>query len=300
MAQETNSAELKQRKVERRQVFNNPQFGELRVLGTAEKPLFCLNDVCKCLELQPSRVRERLDACYLNSIKVATEVIAHGKPTGKMQERKMLFIDEPNLYRCIFQSRKKEAKAFQDWVFNDVLPSIRKQGGYIVTKHDDTEDDIMARALLIAENRVKALKDRNATLQAACDGYETQRIEANKRIEALASSNEQKAIEIKQLTPDADYTREVMTSTSTWNTNVIAKEFGMSAKSLNQHLKNLGLQYKQHNVWMLTDRYQNKGYTKTTTFKYVQSDGTVGTRLQMEWTEKGRRWLHELHKQGKF
>lgn len=285
MKQETDSGE-RQQGVARRQVFNNPQFGELRVTGTADKPIFCLNDVCKCLELQPSRVRERLETCGVNSIKVATEVVAHGKPTGKMQEQQMLFIDEPNLYRCIFQSRKKEAKAFQDWVFDEVLPTIRQQGGYIATKADDTEDDILARAVLIAENKIKVLKDRNATLQASCDQLNAKQLEQKRQIECL--------------TPDAQYTRDVMCSTSTWNTNVIAKEFGTSAKTLNEHLKRMGIQYKQHGVWVLNSKYQNKGYTKTTTFKYFQADGSTGTRLQMEWTEQGRRWLHELHRKGKF
>lgn len=261
---------------------------EVDVWGTFENPYFRASDIAKWLETKnTTSMVSKIDP---------DEVIKFnlGGLSGET-----LFLTEDGLYDVLMLSRKPIARQFKKGI-KKMLHEIRTTGGYIATKQDDTEDDIMARALLIAENRVKALKDRNATLQAACDGYETQRIEANKRIEALASSNEQKAIEIKQLTPDADYTREVMTSTSTWNTNVIAKEFGMSAKSLNQHLKNLGLQYKQHNVWMLTDRYQNKGYTKTTTFKYVQSDGTVGTRLQMEWTEKGRRWLHELHKQGKF
>ena len=261
---------------------------EVDVWGTFENPYFRASDIAKWLETKnTTSMVSKIDP---------DEVIKFnlGSLSGET-----LFLTEDGLYDVLMLSRKPIARQFKKGI-KKMLHEIRTTGGYIATKQDDTEDDIMARALLIAENRVKALKDRNATLQAACDGYETQRIEANKRIEALASSNEQKAIEIKQLTPDADYTREVMTSTSTWNTNVIAKEFGMSAKSLNQHLKNLGLQYKQHNVWMLTERYQNKGYTKTTTFKYVQSDGTVGTRLQMEWTEKGRRWLHELHKQGKF
>ena len=261
---------------------------EVDVWGTFENPYFRASDIAKWLETKnTTSMVSKIDP---------DEVIKFnlGSLSGET-----LFLTEDGLYDVLMLSRKPIARQFKKGIKN-MLHEIRTTGGYIATKQDDTEDDIMARALLIAENRVKALKERNATLQAACDGYETQRIEANKRIEALTSSNEQKAIEIKQLTPDADYTREVMTSTSTWNTNVIAKEFGMSAKSLNQHLKNLGLQYKQHNVWMLTDRYQNKGYTKTTTFKYVQSDGTVGTRLQMEWTEQGRRWLHELHEQGKF
>lgn len=99
---------------------------------------------------------------------------------------------------------------------------------------------------------------------------------------------------------DAAYARKVLTSRDTWNTNVIAKEFGMSAVTLNRHLQRLGIQYKQHGVWVLSYKYQYKGYTKTTTSEYLKKDGTIGTRLQMEWTEIGRRFLHELYDAGKF
>ncbi len=109
-----------------------------------------------------------------------------------------------------------------------------------------------------------------------------------------------KAEEIKNLTPDADYARQTLTAVNTWNTNIIAKEMGMSAVTLNQHLQRLGIQYKQHKVWILSAKYQGKGYTKTQTYNYFNSAGEVCTRMQQEWTEVGRRWLLELWHQGKF
>lgn len=104
------------------QIFQNPAFGQMRVQSNEKgEALFCLADVCAALTLeQSSRVKMRLNQKGVTTSKTLTN--------GGIQ--KLTFIDEPNLYRCIFQSRKKEAEAFQDWVVEEVLPSIRQTGGY--------------------------------------------------------------------------------------------------------------------------------------------------------------------------
>ena len=267
-----------------RQVFNNSKFGELRISGTPDKPMFCLNDVCKALGLgNVTALKSRLDEKGFTTIKALT--------SGGNQQ--MIFINEPNLYRCIFQSRKAEAEQFQDWVFNEILPSIRKSGGYIATQADETPEMIMARALKVAEHTIEEHEKR---MKALAEENEAQK-RINKQLEA---DTQMKAEEIKKLTPDADYARQTLTAVNTWNTNIIAKEMGMSAVTLNQHLQRLGIQYKQHKVWILSAKYQGKGYTKTQTYNYFNSAGEVCTRMQQEWTEVGRRWLLELWKQGKF
>ena len=267
-----------------RQVFNNSQFGELRISGTPDKPMFCLNDVCKALGLgNVTALKSRLDEKGFTTIKALT--------SGGNQQ--MIFINEPNLYRCIFQSRKAEAEQFQDWVFNEILPSIRKSGGYIATQVNETPEMIMARALKVAEHTIEEHEKR---MKALAEENEAQK-RINKQLEA---DTQMKAEEIKKLTPDADYARQTLTAVNTWNTNIIAKEMGMSAVTLNQHLQRLGIQYKQHKVWILSAKYQGKGYTKTQTYNYFNSAGEVCTRMQQEWTEVGRRWLLELWNQGKF
>lgn len=142
------------------EVFNSPQFGEIRTAGTGEKPLFCLADVCKALDIKNvSDCKSRLN--------VKGVVITDTPTPGGVQQ--MSFIDEGNLYKCIFQSRKADAEKFQYWVTDEVLPSIRKNGGYVVAKQDETPEELMSRALLIAqetlkrrEERIKALQDDNA------------------------------------------------------------------------------------------------------------------------------------------
>ena len=291
---ETDMNESKEMSAFGRQVFNNSQFGELRVSGTPDRPMFCLNDVCKALGLEnTSRVKARLNdpGIITNKVGVVTGTKSDGTPS--VQQVDMLFIDEPNLYRCIFQSRKKEAQQFQDWVFNEVLPSIRKSGGYIATQADETPEMIMARALKVAE---RTIEEHEKRMQALAEENEQAKLQ-NKLLEA---DNEQKQGEIRKMTPFADYAQQTLLSKTTYNTNLIAKEMGMSAKTLNQHLKRLGIQYKQHDVWVLTSKYVDKGYTKTTTYNYTGSGGELCSRMQMEWTERGRAFIHWLHKQGRF
>lgn len=151
---------------------------------------------------------------------------------------------------------------------------------------DETDDELMARALRIA----------NETLERAKRKAEQMERE-NKRLQC---DNEVKQGQIEALQPDADYTRKTLASTTTWNTNIIAKEMGMSAVTLNKRLEMIGVQYKQHGVWVLSCSYTGKGYTENQTYPYIKSDGSVGTRIQMEWTENGRRFLHTLHNNGKI
>jgi anti-repressor protein len=130
------------------QIFNNSQFGDIRTLKTDQgEPSFCLTDVCKQLGLQTNKVKERLSKDGWYSIPVMDS-------KNRMQDT--TFITEPNLYKVIFQSRKPEAEAFTEWVTSEVLPSIRKNGGFISTKSDDSPETIMARALLIADSTIKS------------------------------------------------------------------------------------------------------------------------------------------------
>lgn len=103
------------------QIFNSAEFGEIRTVTIDGEPLFCLSDVCKSLGLtQPSKVKERLNEKGVNTIPTLT--------SGG--EQKLLYINESNLYKVIFQSRKESAERFTDWVTSEVLPEIRKNGSY--------------------------------------------------------------------------------------------------------------------------------------------------------------------------
>lgn len=105
------------------QIFNNEQFGKIRAVEVSGEPWFCLADVCKPLGLQAKHCKERLRPDGV----VTTDLV-----DSAGRSCKMLVINEGNLYRTIFQSKKPEAEAFTDWVTEEVLPTLRKKGTFTV------------------------------------------------------------------------------------------------------------------------------------------------------------------------
>ena len=255
----------------------------LTVYGTMQEPLFLAKDIAEWIE-------HSNPAAMLNTVDDDEKGIRIVYTPGG--DQKVNVLTEDGLYEVLMQSRKPIAKQFKKGV-KQILKEIRTTGGYIATQVNETPEMIMARALKVAEHTIEEHEKR---MKALAEENEAQK-RINKQLEA---DTQMKAEEIKKLTPDADYARQILTAVNTWNTNIIAKEMGMSAVTLNQHLQRLGIQYKQHKVWILSAKYQGKGYTKTQTYNYFNSAGEVCTRMQQEWTEVGRRWLLELWKQGKF
>lgn len=121
------------------------------------------------------------------------------------------------------------------------------------------------------------------------------RVEENKqRIQILEGENSIQQEQIKSLTPRAEYTDEVLQSTSTITTNQIAQELGMSAIALNKRLKELKIQYKQGKQWLICSKYRDMGIASTRTYSYIDSaTGEKKTSILTVWTEKGRMLIHE-------
>lgn len=130
------------------QIFNNPQFGEIRTAGTPDNPLFCLADVCRVLDLQPSRVKDRLGDGVISSNPIPDSL-------GRIQNTN--FVNEDGLYDVILDSRKPEAKAFRKWITSEVLPSIRKTGTYGVPKS-------FSEALLLAAQQQQQIEQQHAAI----------------------------------------------------------------------------------------------------------------------------------------
>jgi phage antirepressor YoqD-like protein len=125
------------------QIFNNPQFGNIRIATNEQgEPIFCLPDLCSALGLSnASRVKDRLDEGLTLSYPLQT-------PGGIQQTN---FVTEPGFYDVVIRSDSPKAKPFRNWITGEVLPSIRKHGGYIAARRDETPEEIMARALLLAQ-----------------------------------------------------------------------------------------------------------------------------------------------------
>lgn len=152
------------------QIFSNSEFGEIRTITKDNEPMFCLADVCKALEISNvSQLKTRLkeDGVITNEVGVQTGVKADGTPA--IQKVRMNFINESNLYKTIFQSRKESAERFTEWVTSEVLPSIRKNGGYIAGQETMSDDELMAKALLVANNKIaerdKIIEQKQARIE---------------------------------------------------------------------------------------------------------------------------------------
>lgn len=248
------------------QIFSSPQFGDIRVSGTSEQPLFCLVDICRPLGLeQITRVKSNLDEDGVTISKVIDSM-------GREQDAN--FVTESGLYQVIFQSRKPEAKQFRKWVTSEVLPSIRKHGAYM------TQDTIQ-----------KAITNPDFLIQLATE----LKVEQQRRIEAEETSRLQQE-QLKIAAPKVQYVDEVLLSSNTYVANSIAKELGMSAETMNRKLNEKRVIYREGGVWVLYSKYQSKGYTKTRTHTYTRQDGTIGTSMLTVWTETGRQFIHSLFK----
>lgn len=133
------------------QIFNNEEFGEVRTVLVDNEPLFCLADVCKALGLeQVSRVKARLKEDGVTTSKVTDRL-------GREQEA--TFINESNLYKTIFQSRKESAERFTEWVTSEVLPSIRKTGSYSMPKTTGGQIQLLAQGYTELEQAVNSIKE---------------------------------------------------------------------------------------------------------------------------------------------
>lgn len=139
------------------QIFSNPQFGEIRTLADeANEPLFCLADLCAALGISNHRnVKARLDEEDVRLMDTPTN--------GGIQQ--ITFVTESGMYDVILRSDAEKAKPFRKWLTSDVIPSIRKTGGYIVAKADDTPEMIMARAVIVAQATIEKQNKQSPSSQ---------------------------------------------------------------------------------------------------------------------------------------
>ena len=186
-----------------------------------------------------------------------------------------ILINESGLYSLIMSSKLKNAKQFKRWVTSEVLPSIRKTGGYIVGEENMTEDELILKAMNVLNTKVENLKQKNKQLEA---------------------ENEKQNQLIGELKPKADYTDRILNSKGTVKVNVIANDYGLTAFAMNKLLHDLGVQYKQGKDWLLYGVYRGKGYTHSKTIHFFHKDGRPDTNVNMEWTQKGRLFLYNLLK----
>ena len=141
------------------QIFNNEEFGEVRMANIDGKPYFVATDVATALGYATPR-----DAISRH----CKGVVKHDTPTSSGVQS-MSYINEGDLYRLIMKSKLPSAEKFERWVMDEVLPSIRKNGGYIAGQETLSDDELMAKALLVAQNKIaerdSIIAEKNAQIE---------------------------------------------------------------------------------------------------------------------------------------
>lgn len=247
------------------QIFNSEEFGDIRTAEIDGKPYFVGTDVAKALGYNNPR-----DAVSRH----CKGVVKRDTPTSSGVQS-MSYINEGDLYRLIMKSKLPSAEKFESWVFDEVVPSIRTNGGYIVGQETLSDDELMAKAILVAQ---KKIAERDQLIEE-----QRQQISVKNQI-------------IGELKPKADYYDEILKNPGLVTITQIAKDYGMSGKKMNDILHDLGIQYKQSGQWLLYDKYSKNGYTHSETVDIVRSDGRRDVKMNTKWKQKGRIFLYNMLK----
>ena len=236
-------------------------FGELRVTRNEKgELLFCLKDVCNSLGLQVGATAKRLGG-DINSTNVSSITVLDANNHGQQ----MYFVTEPDLYRCIFQSRKPTARKFQDWVFNEVLPSLRTTGAYVVAKKEDCEEDIIARGLIAAKAALARREQRIKELE--CENSQSKQV-----IEAQGER-------IAKDTPKVEYYDQTLNSKDCMTSSQVALDLGITAQELHNKLCQANIIYKQSGQWNLHKPYKGWKLHDTNTYTFPSSNGGTHTKV---------------------
>lgn len=246
------------------QVFDNDQFGALRTYEEDGQVLFCGKDVAKSLGYKnPNKAIG--DHC-----RGITKRYPIQDSLGRTQEA--VFITEPDLYRLITHSKLPTAEKFERWVFEEVLPSIHRTGGYMVAKQDETPEQIMARAVLVAQDTIERQKKQ-----------------------------------IDELKPKALFADAVAASDGTCLVGELAKMLKQNGVSIGQN--RLFAWMREHgylgktgsNRNVPTQRAMEQGLFRIKETAVTHSDGHVTINRTPKVTGKGQRYFVELFaKRGEF
>lgn len=245
------------------QIFTSKRYGEIRTLEENGKVLFCGKDVATALGYADPK-KAVVQHCKEDGVAIYPLIDSLGR------EQQAKFINEGNVYRLITHSKLPGAEQFESWVFDEVLPSIRKHGMYAVDELIANPDLAIAALTALKEERIK-----------------------NAELTTTVAVQEQQITELK---PKASYYDVVLNCKDLLSATEIAKDYGKSAKWLNETLRTLGVQFKQSGVWLLYQKYAEKGYTSTKTHNYLDDNGGTHSRVHTYWTQKGRLFIYDLLK----
>lgn len=230
------------------QIFNNAEFGQIRTVTKDNEPWFVATDICKALELSnPTMATQRLDEDERSKFNL-----------GRQGEA--VIVNEFGLYNLVLASRKQGAKEFKRWITHEVIPSIRKSGGYIAGQEQMSDAELMAKALIVAQKQIE---------------------ERNKQIEVMK--------------PKADFFDCVADSKSAFSMNEVAKVLdykGIGRNKLFEFLREQGIldrynvPYQRYvdNGWfrVIEQKYMKNGEPIVSTKTLVYQKGIDGIRRKLQ------------------
>lgn len=253
------------------QIFENADFGTVRVVDINGEPWFVGKDVCLAFgDSNYRRSLSRIDDCEKGVSQMRT-------PGGNQN---MTIINESGLYSLLFamepqkanmeipivEERTTKLKKFKRWVTAEVLPAIRKTGSY---NQLPTGQNLIALALIEAN---KILGEKESTIKV------------------------QQQI-IGELKPLADYTDVILKNKGLVTITQISKDYGMSGFEMNNILHDLKVQYKMGDQWLLYAKHQKCGYTHSETINFKHKNGRPDVKMNTKWTQKGRLFIYDLLKE---
>ncbi|WMW65698.1 BRO family protein [Nitratidesulfovibrio liaohensis] len=241
-------------------IFSNPALfsGNLRVIMKDDEPWFVAKDVCDALELVVSN-----SVRYLDDDEKITLSNKQGNPRAGIPHNYTI-INESGLYSLILRSRKPEAKAFKKWVTAEVLPSIRKTGGYIVARPDESAEAILARAVLVAQDTIERMKAKTEALEA----------------------------EVKELAPKAE-TYDAVVAQRMMKVHDFARRLhGVNSQQTKADLLRLGYLHRAQGPYRVYAQYRDKFFVEKVNEQY----GTVDIYV----TDAGKQLMTRLYNERKL
>ena len=245
------------------QIYKNAELGSVRAVAIGGEVYFVGKDVAEILGYaNPSKAL---------SDHVDDEDKLNNESLSSLGQRGGWLINESGLYSLILSSKLPSARKFKRWVTSEVLPSIRRHGMYAT-------DDLIANPDLAIAAFTALKQERERTRQLS---------------ETIAVQNQQ----IAEMQPKVSYYDIVLQCRDVLPIRVIAKDYGWSANKMNKYLHEKGVQFKQGNkVWLLYQKYANKGYTSTKTHVFESMNGENHTSVHTYWTQAGRLFIYSLMK----
>lgn len=300
-------------------VFENPEFGKiLTQIDENGEPLFCAKDVCDILGYKNQRDAiqrhvERVDVVK-RDVKVSGSLRKDGTPSKRRTQ--MTFVNESGFYALVLGSKLPTAVKFKNWVTSEVLPQIRKTGGYIPVQQGESDEETIRHAEEILRATLKEKENLLKNQQVQIDQQkkligeqdtEIRRLNGvvDEQVVCIAKNGEniiQLENQVDHLLPKALYTDNVLNSVSCFTTTQIAKELGITAQELNRQLCALHIQYYQSGQYLLYADYAHMGLAKSRTRYSTLPDphcdgaqeklGIAYTHTYLVWTERGRKFIH--------